>query len=408
MTEAGTSSETLPEGYRMTELGPLPKEWRVVRFEKSVVRKRVRVGKLKQKEYKSYGKYPVIDQGKNHIAGYTDREELVYQGELPIIIFGDHTRVWKFVDFPFVCGADGTKILLPNTEIFDPLFLFFAFQRLDIPSRGYNRHYALLREKTIPLPPLSEQRAIAHVLRTVQESKEATERVIGAVRELKKSLMRHLFTYGPVPMDQVNQVEMQETEIGSIPARWQVVRFEKSVVRKRVRVGKLKQKEYKSYGKYPVIDQGKNHIAGYTDREELVYQGELPIIIFGDHTRVWKFVDFPFVCGADGTKILLPNTEIFDPLFLFFAFQRLDIPSRGYNRHYALLREKTIPLPPLPEQQEIARILQMVDRKIEAEEAKRKALEELFRSLLHELLTARRRLPAQFVEQFEEKAEVES
>ncbi len=107
----------LPDGYRMTELGPLPEEWRVVRFEQAILRKRVRVGKLKQSEYEVIGKYPVIDQGQNCIAGYTDRDDLVYQGQLPVIIFGDHTRIWKFIDFSFVCGADGTKVLLPNTKI---------------------------------------------------------------------------------------------------------------------------------------------------------------------------------------------------------------------------------------------------------------------------------------------------
>ncbi len=258
----------------------------------------------------------------------------------------------------------------------------------------------LFRNLPIPLPPLSEQRAIAHVLRTVQRAKEATDGVIAALWELKKSLMRHLFTYGPVPVDQAAHVPMQETEIGPLPAHWQPVPFEASIAKEGFRVGKIPQKNYKPVGRYPVIDQGQQFIAGYTDEENLAYIGPLPVIVFGDHTCIWKFVNFPFVCGADGTKVLVPNTKMFDPQFLFYNYQNIKIPKRGYNRHYSLLREMLLPLPPLPEQQEIARILSAVHRKIEAEERRKQVLEALFKTLLHDLMTARRRLPAEFIAEF--------
>ena len=203
----------LSEGFKMTELGPLPEDWRVVAFSEAVLNERFGVGKVRQQEYQKAGRFPIVDQGQKLIAGYWDRLEDVYQGPLPVIIFGDHTRVFKFVDFPFVCGADGTKILVPDISKFFPAFLYFALTRLEIPNRGYNRHFSLLREQRLPCPPLPEQRAIAHVLRTVQRAKEATVQVIQATREMKKSLMRHLFTYGPVPMEEAERVPLRRQEL---------------------------------------------------------------------------------------------------------------------------------------------------------------------------------------------------
>jgi len=113
--------------FKMTEIGPLPENWEMVKFDKVVKTRGVKVGKVKQSEYGLKGKYPIVDQGQNLISGYWENEEDVYKGKLSVIIFGDHTRIFKFVDFPFVCGADGTKVLIPNLEYYDPRFLFYCF-----------------------------------------------------------------------------------------------------------------------------------------------------------------------------------------------------------------------------------------------------------------------------------------
>ena len=118
---------------------------------------------------------------------------------------------------------------------------------------------------------------------------------------------------------------------------------------------KLDKKYYSNSGSYPIIDQGQKFIIAYTeDSSALLPKDEY--IIFGEHTREVKYVDFPFCQGADGLKILKAKSSIC-PKYLYYAISNLDIPSRGYNRHWTVLRPLEIPIPPLPVQEEIVRVL---------------------------------------------------
>ena len=406
--------EALPEGFKMTELGPLLEEWQVVRL--GEVAEFVRGVSYRPDELLNHGSEGVPLLRATNIGDGTLDLSNVYYVPASRVRGPQYLRRFDIViamssaskqavgrlaqlrlDWTGCVGAF-CGIIRPQPQRVYPEYLGYALQDRDF--RAHVENYAagttirnLSRERllgfSLRLPPLVEQRAIARVLKTVQEAKEATGRVIAALKELKKSLMRHLFTYGPVPPEEAQRVPLRQSEIGPVPAHWQVVRF--TNVAKTIRVPSVKRSEYRLIGKVPVIDQGREFIAGYTDLPP--HEHPLPVIVFGDHTRVFKFVDFPFVAGADGTKVLVPNTRVVNAPFLFYALSNLDIPSRGYNRHFHLLREKHLPLPPLPEQQEIARILRAVDDKIAAEERRKAALETLFKSLLAQLMTGRLRVP---------------
>ncbi|MGE8943107.1 restriction endonuclease subunit S [Leptospira interrogans] len=125
--------------------------------------------KLQTAAYQKTGVLPIVDQGAALVCGFTDDTSFEYPHELPVVIFGDHTRVLKYVDFPFAVGADGTQCLRPN-ENFDPRYFFYALGALELPSEGYARHFKLLKERRIPVPTLDEQRRIAEVLRSVDEA----------------------------------------------------------------------------------------------------------------------------------------------------------------------------------------------------------------------------------------------
>jgi len=152
--------------------------------------------KIPQKAYLSDGKFPVIDQGQDFIGGYTNDEDKVIKGLGKTIIFGDHTRCFKLVDFDFTPGADGVKILKPNHHI-DAKYIFYALKTLQLPNRGYSRHYSFLNKSKIPLPPTNEQkRIVAKIEELFSELDKGIESLKTAREQLKiyrQAVLKHAF-----------------------------------------------------------------------------------------------------------------------------------------------------------------------------------------------------------------------
>jgi type I restriction enzyme S subunit len=141
--------------------------WKTLLFDKAVDKLRGPNVGLPKKEYKSSGEFPVIDQGKGYIGGYTNDESRVFRVAAPVIVWGDHTTNSKLVDFDFVPGADGTKIFSPKEELLAGYVNQFL-KTVNYPEMGYSRHYRHLKKQQIPVPPLSEQRRIIAYLDSLQ------------------------------------------------------------------------------------------------------------------------------------------------------------------------------------------------------------------------------------------------
>ncbi len=427
-----------PEGFKMTELGPLPEEWEVARL-KEIAKftkrpKGLVLGKqiafvpmelipddasikpgcrlIRPNELKS-GTY--CEPGDVLVAKITPCFENGKQAIVP----DDHRVVWFTSTEVFPLKA--------NPQFIERNFLFYYLRLPDvrqeiaakmegttgrqrIPKQVFANHL-------VPLPPLYEQRAIAHVLRTVQRAKEATERVIQTTRELKKSLMRYLFTYGPVPIEEADRVSLKETEIGLLPEHWEVVRLGEVAD---IKGGKRLPKGHKLSDRptpYPyirVVDfkdgsvdktnlkyltpQDYENIKQYTISSRDVY-----ISIAGTIGLVG--IVPPELDGANLTenaaKIVLRDQAKVDPHFLVYFLaseigqeQILIRTTKTSQPKLALARIRQIPIPypSAGEQQEIARILKVVDKKLQAEEARKQGLEELFKTLLHNLMTGKIRV----------------
>ncbi len=141
------------------------------------------------------GLLAVVDQGKGVIAGYTEDLEARVRPAPPLIVFGDHTRAVKYVDFPFAMGADGVKVLAAR-DGFDAKYVFRYLESINLPQAGYSRHFKFLKEVRIPQPPLNEQRRIAAILDHADALRAKRRQVLDHLDTLTRSIFHEMMQEG--------------------------------------------------------------------------------------------------------------------------------------------------------------------------------------------------------------------
>ena len=389
----------------------LQDNWKILPFVDCLKRLKLRKKpSIPKRDYQESGEFPVIDQGASFIAGWTDSAESVISDNLPVVIFGDHTRVFKYVDFPFALGADGTKLLHVNDDIFDPRFFCYALLNLNVPHKGYNRHYRYLREFSVVCPPLPEQREIAHILQTIQEAKSTRQREIALERERKAALIDYLFSHG------AKGEPRKQTEIGEIPESWEVRKLDKlyeliqygtskpcnadktevpvlripNIVSGKVDISDLKfiEPNERELGTLSleigdllfVRTNGRKEYAGRC----AVFQGEFQESLFASYLiRVRMKPD-----------IVLPE---FVQLYTMTTKGRSYLSGRAaiaadgkFNINTQTIKNVLLPIPVYSEQREFVETCHALDIKIAALEQETQYLDELFRAMLDELMTGKR------------------
>lgn len=148
--------------------------------------------KMKTDEYHPIGKYQIIDQGQEAVAGYSDLEDGVFEN-VPAIVFGDHTCIVKYVDQPFFLGADGVKVLRSRFKDANYRYLYYALKSVKIPNTGYNRHFKWLKEAKIYYPNSEEQSKIVLILDEISSVIEHRQRQLQKLDELVKARFVEMF-----------------------------------------------------------------------------------------------------------------------------------------------------------------------------------------------------------------------
>ncbi len=251
---------------------------------------------------------------------------------------------------------------LGGIESFFILYLMRAYAN-KIASRGTGTTFDAitgnqLKTFEIPLPPLAEQHRIVVKLETLFTHLDAAvdnlKKAQTQLQRYRQSLLKAAFE-GELTREwrEGYSGKSQSTEDSTgLPKDWERTTVGCAIEKVSLTGKKLKKKNYEIEGKLPAIDQGASFIGGYTNNEELKVECELPVIVFGDHTKAIKYVDFDFVCGADGIKVI-KSLEMYHPKLFYYFIRAISIPDRGYSRHFQFLEKAQIPVPPLPEQEQI-------------------------------------------------------
>jgi len=165
----------------------LPKGWAISRLEEVTAPIGIAGKKVKTKDAQPNGSFPVIDQGAQAQAGYLSDPAFLITASpsAPVVLFGDHTRIIKYITRDFIPGADGVKLMRAQSGV-SPKYLQYVLKAIDIPSRGYGRHYQLLKSAELPLAPEPEQRRIAEKLDTVLAQVDSVNARLARITPLLK------------------------------------------------------------------------------------------------------------------------------------------------------------------------------------------------------------------------------
>ena len=294
---------------------------------------------IKQAEVAEQGSFPVVDQSAARCAGWSDDEARVYCGALPALVFCDHTRRFKLLERPFVPVGEGLVVLRPR-EGLDPVFAHHLLRGAELPDRGYARHFGLLRALTFRVPSLERQRAMGVRLQRAQQCLERARSRLETAGALAHELERSTILGG---LDRQGQPRPFEDCFG--------VQAWKGTAR------------LSSAGRFVVVDQGPTKARGRTDDADRLV-AEVPVIVFGDHTRCVRWVDEPFVPASDGVKVLRARDSL-DLRYGYWLLRSVQLRDAGYARHLRQLRRHRFLVPPLERQHELTRALDRAMERVE-------------------------------------------
>jgi type I restriction enzyme S subunit len=258
-----------------------------------------------------------------------------------------------------MCGNRAVINIDVNDSIADLHYIFYLlkYKRKEIIRKAEgsiqkNLYVSALETISLNHNDKKVQQKISNALLKLDAKIQANNQINVELESMAKTLYDYWFVQFDFPNENGKPYKSSGGKMfwneelkREIPYGWEVCKVEKLLLKESSQI-KTPSSEYELCGKIPIIDQSTDFIAGYTNNQNAVINGNvIPRIVFGDHTRILKLINFDFVRGADGTQVLLSNNKRIPQHVLYHSLLRIELSNYGYARHFKFLKDSLVILP---------------------------------------------------------------
>ena len=254
----------------------------------------------------------------------------------------------------------GMVIIRVNKNFWHPYFIYLFFQshlfkkqisRLISGSAQPQLPISILETVSIPQLTLDEQKEIIFNIKSINQKIQINNQINQELEAMAKTLYDYWFVQFDFPYQNGKPYKSQGGKMvyppelkREIPEGWGVESVG-NLLDKVTKAEKIENNSIEFVGRIPVIDQSQKYIAGFTNNQNSLIQPQNGHVIFGDHTRVVKYINFDYARGADGTQVLISNNENISNVLLYHMIEDFDLSNYGYARHFKFLKEKLVIVP---------------------------------------------------------------
>lgn len=333
--------------YKLNEIASLSNG---INFDKSAYTSGVKligVADFKDRVYPDYGSLQEVDSKVVRNGDYLEKGDIVF-----VRSNGNKELVGRCMmidrDIPVTFSGFCIKLHLIDKNKFEPAYFNYLFRTREfkkvmtgtaVGANIQNLSQSRLGNCEINVPNIETQRELAIIISRYDSLIENYQKQIKLLEESAQRLYKEWFIDFRFPGHENTKI------VDGVPEGWEKKKAG-DLISKVLRTKQVSANNYLNSGCIPVIDQSRNYIAGYTNDIESLVEVTIPYIVFGDHTRVLKYVPFSFAKGADGTKLIMSNDLERMPQSLFYnSLIEIDLSNYSYARHFKYLKEESILVP---------------------------------------------------------------